>query len=382
MKHIVTSAGGTVEASGHARRRPAHRVPLPESCLNKPLLGAFTTSKPDVYGAAAQSPGAPAIRSRRITNRGTFHLGGVGLGERGEHRVNATAPGDRVSHPGSAPPQERRHTYEGIERRVLTMRSTLYVVASLVARVAATVAFAAIASAQPNRKAADSIHGAGATFPAPLIAVWQRSTRAVTIQLRPDRQRRRHCRDHGADGRLRRERRAADAGSVHGLQGLRPDSVGAVGDVRHVQPPGRQEQPATSTAACSRTSTSGRSPSGTTRACEPEQGRQPPGHDHHACLPERWKRDDVQLHGLPQHRERGVHVQRSATARASVARRASADVGSSGARRDRDATEGAIGYADIAYALRNKIKFFAVQNRSGSTRCPASAASRRPRSAT
>ena len=47
--------------------------------------------------------------------------------------------------------------------------------------------------------------------------------------------------------------------------GLRPDPVGAVGDVDHLQPAGRPEQPAHDRRRCSRTSTSARSRSGTTR---------------------------------------------------------------------------------------------------------------------
>ena len=54
--------------------------------------------------------------------------------------------------------------------------------------------------------------------------------------------------------------------------------------------------------------------------------------------------------------------------------------GSSGVSRRRlTRTPGAIGYADIAYALANKLQFAAVQNSRASTRCPASAGSRPPR---
>jgi phosphate transport system substrate-binding protein len=65
------------------------------------------------------------------------------------------------------------------------MRKSRYVIAAVVAGVAATVAFATVASAQPARKAADSIHGAGATFPAPLIAVWQQQYKAGPVQYDP-----------------------------------------------------------------------------------------------------------------------------------------------------------------------------------------------------
>ena len=102
------------------------------------------------------------------------------------------------------------------------MRKTRYVIAALVAGVAATVAFAAVASAQPNRKAADSIHGAGATFPAPLIAVWQQQYKGGPIQYDPIGSGGGIPADHGAHGRLRGVRRADDLRPVHGLQRLRP----------------------------------------------------------------------------------------------------------------------------------------------------------------
>ncbi len=65
------------------------------------------------------------------------------------------------------------------------MRKTRYVIAAVATGVLAAIAFAAVAGAQPARKAADSIHGAGATFPAPLIAMWQQQYKGGPIQYDP-----------------------------------------------------------------------------------------------------------------------------------------------------------------------------------------------------
>ena len=56
--------------------------------------------------------------------------------------------------------------------------------------------------------------------------------------IRADRIGRWHQADHEPHGRLRRQRRAAHARPVRGVQGLRPDSVGAVCDVTRL--PGRR----------------------------------------------------------------------------------------------------------------------------------------------
>ena len=52
--------------------------------------------------------------------------------------------------------------------------------------------------------------------------------------------------------------------------------------------------------------------------------------------------------------------------------------GSSGVSGVLTRTPGAVGYADIAYALANKLQFAAIQNKSGKFALPASAGSRRP----
>ncbi len=65
------------------------------------------------------------------------------------------------------------------------MRTTRYVIAAVAAGVIAAVAFAAVAGAQPARKQADSLSGAGSTFVAPLIAQWQQAYKDASITYNP-----------------------------------------------------------------------------------------------------------------------------------------------------------------------------------------------------
>ena len=69
------------------------------------------------------------------------------------------------------------------------MRKTRYVIAAVAAGVLAAATFAAVAvqgaDARPAGKAADSIKGAGATFPAPLIAVWIQQYKGGSVNYDP-----------------------------------------------------------------------------------------------------------------------------------------------------------------------------------------------------
>ena len=56
-------------------------------------------------------------------------------------------------------------------------------------------------------------------------------------RVQPGRLGRGHRRDHRPPGRLRRQRRAAHPDQFNACNGLRPDPVGAVGDLDHLQPP-------------------------------------------------------------------------------------------------------------------------------------------------
>ena len=95
-------------------------------------------------------------------------------------------------------------------------------------------------------KKAGTLSGAGATFPFPLISQWQKDYESKTgthINYNPI----------GSGGGIAAiTARTVDFGAsdapltpdqVDGLQGLRPDPVGAVLDVGHLQPAERPEQP-------------------------------------------------------------------------------------------------------------------------------------------
>src|SRR5262245_6530320 len=65
------------------------------------------------------------------------------------------------------------------------MRKTRYVIAALAAGVIAVVAFAAVAGAQPEKKQAVSLSGAGSSFVAPLIGQWINGYKDATITYNP-----------------------------------------------------------------------------------------------------------------------------------------------------------------------------------------------------
>ena len=65
------------------------------------------------------------------------------------------------------------------------MRKTRYVIAAVASGVLAAVAFAAVAGAQPSASQADSLSGAGSTFVAPLVAQWQSNYKDSSITYNP-----------------------------------------------------------------------------------------------------------------------------------------------------------------------------------------------------
>jgi phosphate transport system substrate-binding protein len=65
------------------------------------------------------------------------------------------------------------------------MRTTRYVIAAVATGVIAAVAFAAVAGAQPAKKQATQLSGAGSTFVAPLIGQWINNYKAASITYNP-----------------------------------------------------------------------------------------------------------------------------------------------------------------------------------------------------
>ena len=168
-------------------------------------------------------------------------------------------------------------------------------------------------AATATRRRALTLKGAGSTFVSPLVSTLAPALRVGDrrpCRLQPDRLGRRDPGDPEPHGRLRRERRAADARPVqrrataasrsrgrcpatsiaYNLPGAPPHLkiTGPVlaniflGNVKKWNDAGDQEA---------------------------QPGRQPARHDDHADLPLGRQRDDVQLHGLPVERQPCVQVE-------------------------------------------------------------------------
>ena len=152
--------------------------------------------------------------------------------------------------------------------------------------------------------------------------------------LQPDRLGRRHRRDPGGHGRLRSLGRSAFCRPVRRLQGLRPDSVGAVGDVHHVQPAGGQLHP--SAHRPDPRQHLPRQHHGVERPGDQEDQPevQPVGHEDHSGLSLRQLGYHVQLHRLPVDGQPDVEVEAGRRGERAVAggRRCSGQLGSLGCR--------------------------------------------------
>ena len=96
-----------------------------------------------------------------------------------------------------------------------------------------------------------------------------------------------------------------------------------------------------------------------------EQGREPARPEDHAGLPLGRLGHVVQLHRLPLGGEPRVEVEGRQLDRSQPSRPGSAREGLGRRRRARLAHAGAITYVDVAYALKNHIKFAAVRNAAG-----------------
>jgi hypothetical protein len=118
-------------------------------------------------------------------------------------------------------------------------------------------------------------------------------------QLLADRVGRRYRGDHRPHGRLRRLGRTAFTGSVHGVQGLRPDPVGTLGHRRDLQRSGCTAGPEAH-ARADRADVPRVGPEvERARDSQAEPRRQPAGFEDHAGLPVRRLGHVVQLHRLP-----------------------------------------------------------------------------------
>ena len=145
------------------------------------------------------------------------------------------------------------------------MRTTRYVIAAVAVGVIGAVAFAAGAGAEPAAKQATQLSGAGSSFVAPLIGQWINNYRDASIVYNPV--------GSGA-GIAAIKNRTVDFGASDAPMTvdqftnsprLRDAPLGAVRIGHPLQPAGRQEQHPPDRPACSPTSTSARSRSGTTR---------------------------------------------------------------------------------------------------------------------
>ena len=186
---------------------------------------------------------------------------------------------------------------------------------------------------QAPRSNDTTITGAGSTFVAPLVSAWTPalgSAFGYTVQYSGGRLGRRHRGDHEPPGRLRRLRRPADPGPGAGLQGLRADPVGAVGDHRSPTTSRARRCTSGSTARRSRTSSWATSQLERPRDRGAEPGREPAEPEDHAGLPLGRLGHVLQLHRLPVRGQRRRGSRRSASRRSRRSRPGSARKGSAG----------------------------------------------------
>ena len=186
-----------------------------------------------------------------------------------------------------------------------------------------------------------------------------------------DRLRRRDSGDHEPDGRLRRLRRAADAGSGHRVQGVPPDSLGAGWDVRD----GQREDECTRPAEDHRPRSRGDLPRPDQELERPPDQEAEPGD--HVPRPGRSLRSTAPTG--PGRRTTSPTTSRPSAPRSrrkvGISTQPPFPVGvggrgSSGVAGVVKSTQGGIGYADIAYAVTNHIPVMAVRNAAGKYTTP------------
>ena len=166
----------------------------------------------------------------------------------------------------------------------------------------ALLAVAAWTGTASSKGQAGSLSGRGLDIRVPArlaVVVGLRVRYRREGQLQRRRERRGHPGDHEPPGRLRRKRRADEPRPVLGLQRLRPDSVGPVGDVDPVQRERRSVRPEDHGRPARRHLSRQDQEVERPEDQEAEPRRQPSVHRHHAHLPERFQRNDLQLHGVP-----------------------------------------------------------------------------------
>ena len=178
------------------------------------------------------------------------------------------------------------------------------------------------------------------------------------------------ARDHGAHRRLRRERRAADARPVHGLQRLPPDPVGARRHLGHLQPPRREEPPAHGRSDAREDLHGPDHDLGRPGDQEAQHRRQPAEHEDRDRPPLGQLGHDLQLHRLPLERQPGVEVadrqrrRRQLAGRLGRPRQLRRRSDSSRRRPARSATP------TSPTPSHNHLSYFAMKNRSGKYATP------------
>ena len=176
--------------------------------------------------------------------------------------------------------------------------------------------------------------------------------------------RRRHRGGLQPAGRLRRLGRAADARPGDGLQELRADSVGALGDVRRLQRPGAPVHLNLDGKTISKIFLGQITNWNDPAIGALNKGANLPGPEDHADLPLGRLGHDVQLHRLPSsvnpEFKSKVGNSTAVTFPTGIGARGSAGVAGLVSR-----TSGGITYVDVAFAITNHIKFAAVRNAAG-----------------
>ena len=230
------------------------------------------------------------------------------------HLHHLAAPSSSSGPYLAAGPHRSETTTKGDSRRVMkafvTRRKRPLAVLSVLTVAIATAVAVSVGGAQA-RSSADELKGAGATFPAPLIAAWQQkyeAAKGVKVTYNPI----------GSGGGISAiSNKTVDFGASDAP--MTPDQFKSCGGcvelpwalsahLGHVQPARASRTTCTSRARSSRASTSARSRSGTTRRSRPSTRASTCLPLNHPGLPERLERHDVQLHDVPEHGQQAVEV--------------------------------------------------------------------------
>ena len=286
------------------------------------------------------------------------------------HRHKSVTPFDPLPRGGAIlTPNNLGHSEE--EQSLEKKDSHPSAVAALAVALAAVGSAGAHTSGTSTAKAG-SLTGAGSSFVFPLVSQWipaVNSALGIHVTYGAVGSRRRHRADHRPHGRLRRQRRAAGAAQFGACNGCVQIPWALVGDGDRLQPP-RASGPAQADGPRDREHLP-RQDQEVERPGDPaaQPGRNPPATGITVI-----HRSDGSgtTYNFTEYLTRSARPgrRRSARARPSTGRRASAARAARASPASLSHTNGGITYIDVAYALANHFKFAAVRNRAGTLHAP------------